>query len=92
MDIDRKVKIKALFQNSSMRENICYCGCRITKLNKYEFTLDKCNKKECNFDHSKFDEYIKELKEQRREERNNRLIDKCAKVINPIFGDCYFLF
>ena len=62
MDIDRKVKIKVLFQNSSMREKHCYCGCKITKLNKDEFTLDKCNNKECNFSHSKFDEYIKELK------------------------------
>ena len=69
MDIDRKVKIKALFQNDSMREKICYCGCRITKLNKDEFTLDKCNNKECNFSHSKFDECIKELKKtkERRE-------------------------
>ena len=39
MDIDRKVKIKVLFQNDSMREKICYCGCRITKLNKDEFTV-----------------------------------------------------
>ena len=49
MDIDRKVKIEVLFKNDSMREKTCYCGCKITKLNKYEFTLDKCNNKECNF-------------------------------------------
>ena len=45
MDIDRKVKIKTLFQNSSIREK-CSCGCRITKLNTNEFTLDKCNNKD----------------------------------------------
>ena len=45
-----------------MREKTCYCGCIITKLNKDEFTLDKCNNEECSFNHSKFDEYIKELK------------------------------
>ena len=84
MDIDRKVKIKALFQNSSMREKISYCGCRITKLNKHEFILGKCNNKECNFNHSKIDEYIKELKEERRQERNTRLIDLYCKLLNPI--------
>ena len=90
MDIDRKVKIKAIFQNSSMREKTCYCGCKITKLNKDEFTLDKCNNEECNFNHSKFDEYIKELKKQRREERFDRLIDKYGKVINPILWRLLF--
>ena len=84
MDIDRKVKIKVLFQNDSMREKICYCGCRITKLNKDEFTLDKCNNKECNFSHSKFDEYIKELKKQRKEDKFHRQIDKYGKVLIPI--------
>ena len=84
MDIDRKVTIKALFPNSSMREKICYCGCKITKLNRDEFTLDKCNNEECNFNHSKFDEHIKELKEERRQERSDRLIDKYGKIINPI--------
>ena len=62
MDIDRKVKIELLFKNNSMREKTCYCGCKITKLNKDEFTLDKCSNKECNFSRSKFDEYIEELK------------------------------
>ena len=84
MDIDRKVKIKVLFQNESMREKICYCGCKITKLNKDEFTLDKCNNKECDFSHSKFDEYIKELKRQRREEKFHRRVDRYSKIINPI--------
>ena len=76
MDSDRKVKIKALFQNSSMREKTCYCGRKLTKLNKDEFTLDKCN--------------IKELKKQRREERFDRLIDKYGKVINPILWGLLF--
>ena len=83
MDIDKKVKIEVLFKNNSMREK-CFCGCKITKLNKDECTLEKCNNKECNFNHSKFVEYIQELKKQRREERNNRLIKKYDKVITRI--------
>ena len=69
MDIDRKVKIEVFFKNNSMREKNCYCGCKITKLTKDEFTLDKCNNEECNFNHSKVHEYIKELKskEEKRE-------------------------
>ena len=90
MDIDRKVKIEVLFKNNSMREKTCYCGCKTTKLNKDEFTLDKCNNEECIFNHSKFDECIKELKKQRREERFDRLIDKCGKVINPILWGLLF--
>ena len=90
MDIDRKVKINALIQNNSMREKICYCGCRITKLNKNEFTLDKCNNEECNFNHSKFDKYTKDLKAERREERNNRLIEKYGQIINPILRGLLF--
>ena len=54
MDIDRKVKVEVSFKNKSMRENTCYCGCTITKINKNEFTLDKCNEKECNCTQSKF--------------------------------------
>ena len=45
MDIDRKVQLEVLFKNDSMREKTCYCGCNITKLNKDDFTLDKCNNK-----------------------------------------------
>ena len=67
-----------------MKEKICYCGCKITKINKNEFTLDKCNNEECNFNHSKFDEYIKELKQQRRQERFDRFMNKHNKVITPI--------
>ena len=90
MDIDRKVKIKVLFQNDSMREKICYCGCRITFLNKDEFTLDKCNNTECNFSHSKFGEYIKELKKQRREEEFDRRTSKCCILLTPImWGFCW---
>ena len=84
MDIDRKVKIEVLFKNDSMREKTCYCGCKITKLNKDEFTLDKCNNKECNFSHSKFDEYIKELKRQRREEKFHRRVDKYSKALDLV--------
>ena len=84
MDIDRKVKIEALFKNSSMREKKCYCGCKITKLNKDEFTLDKCDNKECNFSHSKFDEYNKELRKQRKEEKFHRRVDKCCMLLTPI--------
>ena len=73
-----------------MREKTCYCGCKITKLNKDEFASDKCNTEECNFYHSKFDEYIKELGKQRREERFDRLIDKYGKVINPILWGLLF--
>ena len=83
MDVDTKVKIEVLFKNDSMREKTCYCGCRITKLNKDEFTLDKCNNKECNFSHSKFDEYIKELKRQRREEELYRRSKKCDRICTP---------
>ena len=83
MDIDRKVKIQVLFKNDSMREKTCYCGCKITKLNKDELTLDKCNNKECSFSHSKFDEYIKELKRQRREEEFDRRVVKCDKICAP---------
>ena len=84
MDIDRKVKIEVLFKNDSMREKVCYCGCKITKLNKDEFTLDKCNNKECNFSHSKFDEYIKELKKQRKEEKFHRRVDKYSKALDLV--------
>ena len=84
MDIDRKVKIEVLFKNDSMREKTCYCGCIITKLNKDEFTLDKCNNKECNFSHSKFDEYIKELKKQRKEEKFHRRVDKYSKALDLV--------
>ena len=84
MDIDRKVKIEVLFMNDSMREKTCYCGCKITKLNKDEFTLDKCDNKECNFSHSKFDEYIKELKKQRKEEKSHRRVYKCCMLLTPI--------
>ena len=59
-------------------------------MNKNELTLDKCNNEECNFNHSKFDEYIQELKAERREERNNRLLDKYGKVVNPIFCGLVF--
>ena len=83
MDIDRKVKIEVLFKNDSMREKTCYCGCKITKLND-EFTLDKCNNKECNFSHSKFDEYIKELKKQRRQDRFDRRVDKYSKALDLV--------
>ena len=84
MDIDRKVKIEVLFKNDSMREKTCYCGCKITKLNKDEFTLDKCNNKECNFSHSKFDEYIKELKNSRKEEKFHRRVDKYSKALDLV--------
>ena len=84
MDIDRKVKIEVMFKNDSMREKICFCGCKITKLNKDEFTLDKCNNKECNFSHSKFDEYIKELKKQRKEEKFHRHVDKYSKTLDLV--------
>ena len=83
MDIDRKVQTEVLFKNDSMREKTCYCGCKITKLNKDDFTLDKCNNKECNFSHSKFDEYIKELKKQRKEEEFDRRAMKCDKICTP---------
>ena len=84
MDIDKKVKIEVLFKNDSIREKTCYCGCIITKLNKDEFTLDKCNNKECNFSHSKFDEYIKELKKQRKEEKFHRRVDKYSKALDLV--------
>ena len=84
MDIDRKVQIEVLFKNDSMREKTCYCGCKITKLNKDDFTLDKCNNKECNFSHSKFDEYIKELKKQRKEEKFHRRVDKYSKALDLV--------
>ena len=84
MDIDRKVQIEVLFKNDSMREKTCYCGCKITKLNKDDFTLDKCNNKECNFIHSKFDEYIKELKKQRKEEKFHRRVDKYSKALDLV--------
>ena len=84
MEIDRKVKIEVLFKNNSMREKICYCGCKITKLNKDEFTLDKCNNEECNFNQYRLNEYLEELSKKRRSERNERLIDKYGKILNPI--------
>ena len=84
MDIDRKVKIEELFKNDSMREKVCYCGCKTTKLNTDEFTLDKCNNEECNFSHSKFDEYIKELKKQRRQDRFDRRVDKYSKALDLV--------
>ena len=84
MDIDRKVQIEVLFKNDSMREKTCYCGCKITKLNKDDFTLDKCNNEECNFSHSKFDEYIKELKKQRKEEKFHRRVDKYSKALDLV--------
>ena len=84
MDIDRKVKIEVLFKNDSIREKTCYCGCIITKLNKDEFTLDKCNNKECSFSHSKFDEHIKELKKQRKEEKFHRRVDKYSKALDLV--------
>ena len=90
MDIDRKVKIKVLFKNDSMREKTCYCGCKITKLNKDELALDKCNNKECNFSHSKFDEYIKELKKQRRDDEFDRRTHKCCMICTPFaWGFCW---
>ena len=91
MDIDRKVKIEVLFKNGSMREKTCYCGCKITKLNTDDFTLDKCNNKECNFSHFKFDEYTKELKKrQRREEKFDRRARKCDMLCTPImWGVCW---
>ena len=90
MDIDRKVQIEVLFKNSSMREKTCYCGCNITKLNKDDFTLDKCNNEECSFNHSKFDEYIKELKKQREEEKFDRRTHKCCMLCTPImWGFCW---
>ena len=84
MDIDRKVQIEVLFKNDSMREKTCYCGCKITKLNKHDFTLDKCNNKECNFSHSKFDEYIKELKKTKKEEKFHRRVDKYSKALDLV--------
>ena len=89
MDTDGKVKREALFKNSSMREKTCYCGCIMTKLNKDEFTLDKCNNEECSFNHSKFDEYIKELK-KREEEKFDRRTHKCCMLCTPImWGVCW---
>ena len=92
MDIDRKVKIEVLFTNDSMREKTCYCGCKITKLKKDELILDKCNNKECNSSHSKFDEYIKELKRQRREEEFDRRERKCCMLCTPIMWGFVGLF
>ena len=67
-------------------------NCKITKLNKDEFTLDKCNNKECYFSHTKFDEYIKELKRERREEKFefDRRARKCDMLCTPImWGFCW---
>ena len=76
MDIDRRVKTEVLFKNKDMKETVCYCVCKINKLNNNEMILFKCNNNECDFNEHKFNEIVDKLKIEKKKEDREQFIEK----------------